>query len=100
MPFVLDLIEGGSGTFREVDCTFTRLDDALQLKFDEIAAKFLQMESTAKGQDTEEIINVTDGLNSVKEKVAAIESMIQAIRDEVDGQKNRVKSLKSHIRRT
>ena len=91
MPFVLDLIGGGSGTFPEVDDTFTRLDDALQLKFDEIAAKFLQMESTAKDRGTEEITNVTDGLNSVKEKVAAIESMIQAIRDQVDGQKNRVK---------
>ena len=35
MPFVLDLLQGGSSSYREVDDAIIKLNDELQLKFDE-----------------------------------------------------------------
>ena len=86
MPFVLDLLQGGTGNFREVDDIFTRLNEELQLKFDDITAKLLEMDVEVKEKEPPflkesiaEYVEVAEGMVSVKEKVAAIEDKIRIL---------------------
>ena len=69
MPFLLDILQGGSGSYADVDDIFTRLNEELQLKFDDITAKLLEMDSEIKEKEPpflkEGIAEYTEGMVSV-----------------------------------
>ena len=83
MPFIIDLLQGGSGDFAQVDEMLTRLNEELQLKFDEVTAKIIQIDTEVKEKEPpflkEGFEEVAEGMGFVKEKVAAIEDRVRVL---------------------